>query len=79
MPKYVTQEHFDVTFADFRREINEKFSDINGKFSDLTGLLDRYLKRTEDWRTELTVLRGRHNRLEDVLIRKHVVSDSELH
>jgi hypothetical protein len=48
------------------------------KFSDLQTSVDRYLKFTEAWHQELTILKSRQDRLTQVLVDKGVVSQQEV-
>lgn len=54
------------------------FAELNAKFDGGFTNLDAYLKRTESWHDEQVILRASHRRLKDALVRKGVVSDSEL-
>ncbi|MEK7637246.1 MAG: hypothetical protein AAB402_02550 [Patescibacteria group bacterium] len=51
---------------------------VTDKFSDLQSSVDRYLKFTEAWHQELTILKSRQDRLAQVLIDKGVVSEKEI-
>lgn len=51
---------------------------ITEKFSDLQSSVDRYLKFTEAWHQELTILKSRQDRLTQVLIGKGIVSEKEV-
>lgn len=48
------------------------------RFSDVQSSVDRYLKFTETWHQELTILKGRQDRLSQVLISKGIVSEQEI-
>lgn len=59
-------------------EVKERLTRLEVKFDAGFANLDTYLKRTESWHDEQVILRVSHQRLKDALVRKGVVSDSEL-
>ena len=61
-----------------KEEHSDSENRVVGKFSDLQTSVDRYLKFTEAWHQELTILKNRQDRLTQVLIDKGVVSQQEV-
>lgn len=55
----------------------DKFDSQNNRFSNLQSSIDQYLKRTESWHDEQVILRARHDRLSDSLVKKGIVTREE--
>ena len=70
----------NVNLVSLKEKMATKVDMIEQKssFSDLQTSVDRYLKFTEAWHQELTILRNRQDRLTQVLIDKGVVSPQEV-
>lgn len=66
--------------SDLRSELatKEDLVELKSSFSDLQTSVDRYLKFTETWHQELTILKGRQDRLAQVLVNKGVVTEQEI-
>lgn len=67
-----------ATKQDVKDLVTESEHRIVGNFSDLQTSVDRYLKFTEAWHQELTILKSRQDRLTQVLIGKGLVSEKEI-
>lgn len=61
-----------------RMVTKDDFTQLKSSFSDLQASVDRYLKFTEAWHQELTILKSRQDRLTQVLIGKGLVSEKEV-
>lgn len=61
-----------------KQELGDLEEKMVSKYSDLQMSVDRYLKFTETWHQELTILKGRQDRLSQVLIGKGIVSEKDL-
>lgn len=67
-----------ATKQDVKDAVTESEERVVGKFSDLQSSVDRYLRFTETWHQELTILKSRQDRLTQVLIDKGLVSEKEV-
>lgn len=56
----------------------EDLSRVEAKIDRLTDGTDEYLKKTETWHQEQTVLRASHERVKKVLVKKGIASEQEL-
>lgn len=56
----------------------EDLSRVEAKIDRLTDGTDEYLKKTETWHQEQTVLRASNERVKKVLVKKGVASEQEL-
>lgn len=61
-----------------KEDLTDSEDRVVGKYSDLQASVDRYLKFTEAWHQELTILKSRQDRLTQVLVDKGVVSQQEV-
>lgn len=73
-----TLQQVFATKQDVAEAVTGSEERIVSKFSDLQASVDRYLKFTEAWHQELTILKGRQDKLARVLIDKGLVSEKEL-
>ncbi len=62
-------------FVRLENSLNAKF---DTKIDGLYSLMDHYVKRTEDWRQEHIILKGRHDRVTNTLIQKNVITEQEV-
>ncbi len=65
--------------------IKEDIKDIKADAAETKSLVnslhvsvDTYLKRTEDWRQEFSILKARHDKLAELLAKKGVIREEEL-
>lgn len=63
------------TLMSTKQDLADLEDRVVGKFSDLQMSVDRYLKFTETWHQELRILKGRQDRLAEVLVNKGVVTE----
>ena len=89
MMKNVSMKELKASFEGLRNEVKTEIGDVrqdlgrieksmNTNFSDLQSSVDRYLKFTQTWHQEFTILRARHNRLENALTTKGIVSEKDI-
>lgn len=84
MATALTQEQLVKTLQGFKLELRAElatksdFTELKSSFSDLQTSVDRYLKFTEAWHQELTILKSRQDRLAQVLVDKGIVSEKEI-
>lgn len=60
-----------------KEDIDQLATQMHASFSNLQSSVDRYLKRTEGWYQEFTVLKGKHDKLSGVLVQKGVVTEKD--
>ncbi len=68
----------DLVAMGDRMVTKSDFAELKSSFSDLQASVDRYLKFTEAWHQELTILKSRQDRLTQVLVDKGIVSEKEI-
>lgn len=74
------ENRINATIVSLEDKVATKNDMIEQKssFSNLQTSVDRYLKFTEAWHQELTILKSRQDRLTQVLVDKGVVSQQEV-
>lgn len=60
------------------REVKEDVRQVQHSMDSLHTSVDTYLKRTEDWHQEFSVLKARYDKLADTLTKKGFVKEEEL-
>ncbi|MBI4426827.1 MAG: hypothetical protein HY567_04590 [Candidatus Kerfeldbacteria bacterium] len=70
------EEKFDGLENKFD-SLEDKFDGQNNRFSNLQSSIDEYLKRTESWHDEQVILKARHDRLSDSLVKRGIISKEE--
>jgi len=65
------------------KELDGRLEQLEGRLgtriSDLTSSVDRYLKRTEEWRDEHNVLQARFDRVVHLLEEKGILKEEDAH
>lgn len=87
MSKQLTMKELKASIDGLTTEVHELRSDfgslrngfvhLSSRFSGLQSSVDQYLKRTESWHDEQVILKARHDRLSDSLVKKGIVTKEE--
>lgn len=62
-----------------KEEFRDGLNGLRSEFADLQSSVDRYLKRTEMWHDELTVLQSRFTQVVHLLDQKGLIREEETH
>lgn len=85
--EYITRKDFDGAMnqiatrfdsIDQKMATKDELAKVQVKVDAIYDAIDPLMKRTEIWHDEHVVLRASHQRLKDTLVRKGVVSQSDL-
>lgn len=60
-----------------KQDVDHLATHMHASFSGLLSSVDRYLKRTEGWYQEFSILKGKHDKLAHALIQKGVVNERD--
>lgn len=87
MSKQLTMKELKASIDGLTIEVHElrfdfgslrnSFVHLGSRFSSLQSSVDQYLKRTESWHDEQVILKARHDRLSDSLVKKGIVTKEE--
>lgn len=57
-----------------RQDMKTGFEEVGQNFSSLHSSVDRYFKKTEDWHQEQVILKARHDKVSDSLVKKNILT-----
>jgi hypothetical protein len=67
-----------VALEEDLQAVKDDVTQVKASVSNMTSGLDQYLKNTEDWKQEQTILRTQQGKIKQALIRKGIASEQEL-
>lgn len=80
LERYATKRDLHRLHGDLREEFALKvdLKQLGRQIDEHTRTVDHYLKKTQDWKQEQDILRGRLNRITEILVEKGVATEEEL-